>query len=145
MQKRAQEITWDVTSAEKGGYKHFMLKEIMEQPQALRETMRGRLSDGGQKINLAELNFKAQEIENISKIFIIACGTAYHAGLVGKYLMENTAPAGRSRRRLRISLPRSPAVRKNLSHCHQPVRRNGRHLGRPAAGPGKGPTGTGYY
>ena len=88
MQKRAQEITWDVTSAEKGGYKHFMLKEIMEQPQALRETMRGRLSDGGQKINLAELNFKAQEIKDISKIFIVACGTAYHAGLVGKYLME---------------------------------------------------------
>lgn len=88
LQKRAQEITWDVTSAEKGGYEHFMLKEIMEQPQALRETMRGRLLDGGKEINLAELNFTSKEIKDISKIYIVACGTAYHAGLVGKYLME---------------------------------------------------------
>ncbi len=88
MQKRAQEITWDVTSAEKSGYEHFMLKEIMEQPQALRETMRGRLSDGGKRINLAELDLTAAEIKNVSKVFIVACGTAYHAGLVGKYLIE---------------------------------------------------------
>ncbi|NMB34730.1 MAG: glutamine--fructose-6-phosphate transaminase (isomerizing) [Firmicutes bacterium] len=88
LQRKAQEITWDVTSAEKGGYEHFMRKEIMEQPQALRETMRGRLLEGGRKINLAELDFAPEEIEKISKIFIVACGTAYHAGLVGKYLLE---------------------------------------------------------
>ncbi len=88
LQKKAQKITWDITSAERGGYEHFMLKEIMEQPQALRETMRGRLLDGGRKIDLSELNFTPREITDISKIFIVACGTAYHAGLVGKYLLE---------------------------------------------------------
>lgn len=88
LQRKAQEITWDVTSAEKDGYEHFMRKEIMEQPQALRETMRGRLLEGGKKIDLAGLDFTPEEIKNISKIFIVACGTAYHAGLVGKYLLE---------------------------------------------------------
>ena len=102
LQKKAQEITWDVTSAEKGGYEHFMRKEIMEQPQALRETMRGRLLDGGKKINLAELDFTSEEIKGISKIFIVACGTAYHAGLVGKYLLEKIL-----RLRWRSMLPRN--------------------------------------
>ena len=89
LQKKAQQINWDVTSAEKSGYEHFMLKEIMEQPQALRDTMRGRLLDGGKKIDLSsELNFTTQEIKDFAKVFIVACGTAYHAGLVGKYLME---------------------------------------------------------
>ncbi len=90
LQKKAQEINWDIITAEKGGYEHFMRKEIMEQPQALRETMRGRLLDGGKKISLDELDFTPAEIREISKIFIVACGTAYHAGLVGKYLLEKT-------------------------------------------------------
>ena len=88
VQKEIQEITWDAASAEKGGFQHFMLKEIADQPWALRETMRGRLLNGGKELNLSELDFTPEEINDISKIYIVACGTAYHAGLVGKYAME---------------------------------------------------------
>ncbi|MDO9535363.1 MAG: glutamine--fructose-6-phosphate transaminase (isomerizing) [Bacillota bacterium] len=88
IKKEIREITWDAVAAEKAGYQHFMLKEIMEQPQALRETMRGRLLNGGREINLAELYLTSEEMNDISKIYIVACGTAYHAGLVGKYVME---------------------------------------------------------
>jgi len=87
-EKEVHEITWDAVQAEKGGYSHFMLKEIMEQPTALRETMRGRLLEQGREIDLAELNLALEEAADISKIYIVACGTAYHAGLVGKYSME---------------------------------------------------------
>ncbi len=88
VQKKVSEVTWDAGEAEKGGYPHFMLKEIMEQPRALRETMRGRLLDGGKEINLAELGFTPAQCRQIGRICIVACGTAYHAGLVGKYAME---------------------------------------------------------
>ncbi|NLL58359.1 MAG: glutamine--fructose-6-phosphate transaminase (isomerizing) [Firmicutes bacterium] len=88
VQKEMQEITWDAAAAEKGGFQHFMLKEIADQPWALRETMRGRLLNGGKELNLSELDFTPEEINDISKIYIVACGTAYHAGLVGKYAME---------------------------------------------------------
>lgn len=88
LQREAIEVNWDAVQAEKGGYPHFMLKEIMEQPHALRETMRGRLLQGGREISLPELEMNPQELKNISRIYIVACGTAYHAGLVGKYAME---------------------------------------------------------
>lgn len=88
LEKEINEVTWDAGEAEKDGYPHFMLKEIMEQPRALRDTMRGRIIDGGQNINLAELAFTPQQCQQIERIFIVACGTAYHAGLVGKYAME---------------------------------------------------------
>ncbi len=88
LQKEINEVTWDAAEAEKGGYPHFMLKEIMEQPRALRDTMRGRLIDEGRDINLTELALTPQQCQAIERIFIVACGTAYHAGLVGKYAME---------------------------------------------------------
>lgn len=88
MHKEVNEVTWDAGEAEKGGYPHFMLKEIMEQPRALRDTMRGRLTDEGRDINLAELALTPAQCREIGRIFIVACGTAYHAGLVGKYAME---------------------------------------------------------
>jgi len=88
LEKEVCEITWDAVQAEKGGYSHFMLKEIMEQPRALRETMRGCLLEEGRQINLQELDLPSEEIEKLNKIYIIACGTAYHAGLVGKYTIE---------------------------------------------------------
>ena len=88
VQKEVNEVTWDAGEAEKGGYPHFMLKEIMEQPRALRDTMRGRLINEGRDINLAELAYTAEQCREIERVFIVACGTAYHAGLVGKYTME---------------------------------------------------------
>jgi glucosamine--fructose-6-phosphate aminotransferase (isomerizing) len=80
-------IDWDVDAAEKGGYDDFMLKEIHEQPRALRETMRGRVGDDG-RLQLSELDMSDDEVQAIDRIFITACGTSFHAGLVAKTLIE---------------------------------------------------------
>ncbi len=80
-------VDWDVSAAEKGGYAHFMLKEMMEQPQAIRETVSPRVRDG--RIALSEITEEA--LSAARRVVICACGTAYHAGLVGKYIMEDLA------------------------------------------------------
>ncbi|MGN0710980.1 MAG: glutamine--fructose-6-phosphate transaminase (isomerizing) [Anaerovoracaceae bacterium] len=83
-------VTWDAEAAEKEGYDHFMLKEIHEQPKGLFETLTRRLEDDG-SIKLDGINMTKEDIESFNKVFIVACGTAYHAGLVGKYAIENLA------------------------------------------------------
>jgi len=88
-EKAISTIEWDVESAEKGGYPHFMLKEICEQPRVIRDTLRGRISRDKKKILLADMNIKEEELLKKEKIFIVACGTAYYAGLTGKYILEN--------------------------------------------------------
>ncbi len=87
VKRDVQKITWSVDDAKKGGFKHYMLKEIFEEPQVIREAMRGRVKDG--KIEVPELNFAKKFLNEINKIYFVACGTAYHAGVVGKYLAEN--------------------------------------------------------
>lgn len=82
-------VDWDAVTAEKGGYEHFMLKEIHEQPKAYRDTMRGRMNAAGNKVILPELNLTEEQIKNIRNIQIVACGTAYNAGLVGRNLIES--------------------------------------------------------
>ncbi len=82
-------IEWDKEQAEKDGYEHYMLKEIYEQPRALRNTLVGRVDERTQKVAFPGLNLTPQAITGIDKIFIVACGTAYHAGLVGKYVIES--------------------------------------------------------
>jgi glucosamine--fructose-6-phosphate aminotransferase (isomerizing) len=79
-------VTWDVSAAEKGGYPHFMLKEIHEQPKAIKDTLTGRLHEG--IVDLSETGIGAEEAMGIDRIAIVACGTAYHAGIVGKIVME---------------------------------------------------------
>jgi glutamine---fructose-6-phosphate transaminase (isomerizing) len=83
------EINWDLEAAEKGGFDHFMLKEIMEQPDAVRETMRQRIDRETGKVKLGDLGLGAEEINALDKLYVIACGTAYHAGLVGKMAIES--------------------------------------------------------
>jgi len=85
----SQEINWTADMAERGGYDNFMLKEIHEQPKALRETMRGRLLIEENEIVLPGINLTDEDIKNIDKIIIVACGTAYHAGIACKYVMES--------------------------------------------------------
>ena len=89
--KKVFEVNWDAEAAEKGGYEHFMIKEIYEQPKAVRETMTGRIAKDGGSINFDELKWIKEDVTAIKKIAIVACGTAYHAGIVGKYLIENLA------------------------------------------------------
>ena len=83
-------VTWDADAAEKEGYEHFMLKEIHEQPKGIYETLMRRLNDDG-SINLDGISMTKEDIESFNKVYIVACGTAYHAGLVGKMVIEKMA------------------------------------------------------
>jgi glucosamine--fructose-6-phosphate aminotransferase (isomerizing) len=87
--KESVTIQWDSTMAEKGGYKHFMLKEIHEQAEAVENTLRGRLLPLGGDVLKAEMGLSAEAIRGFSSVQFLACGTAYHAGLVGRGLFEN--------------------------------------------------------
>ena len=89
--KKIFHVTWNAEAAEKGGYEHFMLKEINEQPKAVRDTMSKRIAKDGGSIILDELNWDKNFLDGIDKIYIVACGTAYHAGLVGKFYIEKLA------------------------------------------------------
>jgi glucosamine--fructose-6-phosphate aminotransferase (isomerizing) len=91
LEKSRQTVAWDPISAAKGGYKHFMQKEIHEQPRSLTDTLRGRLSIEAGKVELEGVTFTTQEMRDFKKVTIIACGTAWHAGLIGKYLLEEIA------------------------------------------------------
>ncbi|MZQ81154.1 glutamine--fructose-6-phosphate transaminase (isomerizing) [Paenibacillus sp. 5J-6] len=84
-------VDWDIVTAEKAGFDHFMLKEIYDQPKAYRDTMGSRIATDGRKVTLNELSITAEAIRNISRVHIVACGTAYHAGMVGKYVIEKMA------------------------------------------------------
>jgi len=86
--KKVFEVNWNAEAAEKGGYEHFMLKEIHEQPKAVRETMSARVAKDNSAIVIDELKWNKEYLDSFQKIFIVACGTAYHAGLVGKYYIE---------------------------------------------------------
>jgi len=83
-------VTWNADAAEKGGYEHFMIKEIHEQPKVIKDTMTSRIMQG-KPITLDDITITKDQIENIDKIYIVACGTAYHAGVVGKYVIEKLA------------------------------------------------------
>ncbi len=84
--KEIFKVDWDVSAAEKGGYEHFMMKEIEEQPKAIRDTVSARIKDG--KIVLDDISLDEKYIKGINKIFIVACGSAYHVGVVAKYVIE---------------------------------------------------------
>lgn len=91
VKKEVFNVTWDAQAAEKGGYEHFMMKEIHEQPKAIRDTMTSRIVQFSDEIKLDDIKLTAEDLKGIKKIFITACGTAYHAGIVGKYVIEKLA------------------------------------------------------
>ena len=88
IEPEVEELTMDMDAAEKGGYDHFMLKEIIEQPRALKECLSGRISYGKNVVDLGEMKLTPEKIESIEKIVMVACGTAYHACYVGRYVYE---------------------------------------------------------
>ena len=88
VEKKPTRVTWDPVQAEKAGYKHFMLKEIFEQPAAVRETILGRVSRDTGLVHLDEMSLTDDDFRSINKVQLIACGTSWHAGLVGKFLVE---------------------------------------------------------
>ena len=91
VERRPTRITWDPISAEKAGYKHFMLKEIFEQPHAVRDTVLGRVSLESGQVFLDEMKIPAADLRTIDKITLLACGTSWHAALVGKFMIEELA------------------------------------------------------
>ncbi|MBR5162776.1 MAG: glutamine--fructose-6-phosphate transaminase (isomerizing), partial [Schwartzia sp.] len=91
IRKKVFEVNWNAEAAEKGGFEHFMLKEIHEQPKAVRATLASRIAKDESSVVLEELNWDNAFLDDVHKVFIVACGTAYHAGLVGKYYIENMA------------------------------------------------------
>src|ERR1700690_2833473 len=89
--REVQRLTWDPIMAEKAGFKHFMLKEIYEQPRAVRDTMRGRISQDAERVVLGEMEISEKEFRGLKKINIAACGTSGHAALAGKFMIESLA------------------------------------------------------
>lgn len=89
IQKEKKTIEWDASAAEKGGYEHFMIKEIHEQPKAVRDTLKAYVKDG--KVDLSSLNLEPDQLKNLERLYIVACGSAYHVGMVGKYVIEEMA------------------------------------------------------
>jgi len=87
--KEISTVSWDISAAEKGGYEHFMLKEIHEQPKAVKDTINPRIRDN--EIVIEELNMSEDDIRKLNKIYIVACGSAYHTGVTGKYVIEDLA------------------------------------------------------
>ena len=134
VEKEISHVDWEISAAEKGGYEHFMFKEIMEQPKALRDTIFPRLRDG--EVVLDEVSLTREELERLDRLYVIACGSSYHVGVAAKYTLE---------RLLRI--PVEVTLASEFRYCdpivdpahpgrrHQPVRRDYRYPGRHAGGP----------
>jgi glucosamine--fructose-6-phosphate aminotransferase (isomerizing) len=91
VQKDVKSVSWSPLMAEKGGYRHFMLKEIYEQPRAIADTLRGRFNAESGEVNLEEFGINEEYLKAVERIFIVACGTSYHAALIGKYMIEGLA------------------------------------------------------
>ena len=90
-EKAVTRVDWDLAKIERGGYAHFMLKEIMEQPASLQDTLRGRLLEEEGATRLGGLNLTDEELQKVNRVVITACGTSWHAGLIGEYMMEELA------------------------------------------------------
>ena len=133
IQRQVQHVTWDPIMAEKGGFKHFMLKEIYEQPRAVRDTTLGRVSQDTGHIFLDEMEISEDEFRAAKKINIAACGTSWHAGQAGKFMIESLA-------RVPVEVDyasewryRDPIVDPRYDHAGDfAIRRNRRHHRRSA-------------
>ena len=90
-EKKPSRVTWDPIQAEKAGYRHFMLKEIFEQPRVIEDTLRGRIAKAAGDVILDEVQISAEQVQGLKKVVLLACGTSWHAALVGKFLIEDLA------------------------------------------------------
>jgi len=107
------QVDWDAGAAEKGGYEHFMLKEIHEQPEALRNTISGRLDDGMATATLSGMSLTPRELSGIRRVVVVACGTSLHAGMVGKYYFEELADLSTEVEQAAEYRYRNPIIRPN--------------------------------
>ena len=129
--KPVNQIEWDLATIERGGYRHFMLKEIFEQPESLEQhAARPPARRRGHRAACSGLNMTDEELKPIDRIVITACGTSWHSGLIGEYMLEELArhPGG-SGVRLGVPLPQPGGGREDAGHRDLPVGRDGRHAG----------------
>jgi glucosamine--fructose-6-phosphate aminotransferase (isomerizing) len=125
---QVQHLMWDPIMAEKGGFKHFMLKEIYEQPRAVCDTMRGRISQDTGRVSLEGLEISEAEVKAAQKINIAACGTSWHAGQAGKFMVREPGPhPSGGRLRQRVALPRSHYRARHAHPADITVGRDGGH------------------
>ena len=130
VRRGSQKVTWDAETIGKGGYDHFMYKEIREQPSSLRDVMRGRLLEEEGISRLGGITMSDRELLAVDRIVITACGTSWHAGLIGARMIEEMAQDPRHRRvRLRVPVPQPRAHAHHPRHGNQPIRRDRRHAG----------------
>ena len=133
------------TTSTLDGYPHYMLKEIFEQPETIRNAMRGRLSLDEATAVFGGLNLTPQQLRAVNRIVLTACGTSWHAALVGEYLIEELARIpGRSRIRQRAALSQPAAGQRHAGVRHHAKRRDGRHAGRPARDEAQGAPDAGH-
>ena len=125
---KSTRVAWDPVMAEKAGYKHFMLKEIFEQPMAIKETVLGRASIESGKVFLHEIKIPDEVLRETERVVILACGTSWHSALVGEvHDRVDRADPGRCRLRLRVSLPRPDRLEEHARGRDHAVRRDRRH------------------
>ena len=137
-------VDWDLDVAEKGGYPDFMMKEIHEQPRVIRDTLAGRLVNGA--LSIDELDLTHEELNLIDRVYVIACGTSYHAGLIAKNLIEGLGAhplRGGGGQRAPLPQPHHHAV--HAGGCRVAVGRDGRHAGRRARRPREGREGVRHH
>ncbi len=137
IEPRITHVDWDLDLAEKGGYPDFMLKEIHEQPRVIRDTLAGRLVNGA--LSIDELDLTPEELNLIDRVYVIACGTSYHAGLIAKKSDRGLGahPHGmRGRKRVPLSQPHHHPD--DARRCGVSIGRDGRHAGRRARRPREG-------
>ena len=135
VEKAVEEITWELSQIEKGGFPHFMLKEIFEQPRALRDAMRGRVNEITGETKLGGLNLTAEQFQHFRRVILTACGTSWHAAMIGEYMMEEFC-------RIPVEVEyasefryRNPVIDETTpGRRDQPERRDRRHARRDARG-----------
>ena len=116
MKKGVSRIDWDLDQIEKGGFDHFMLKEIFEQPQTIQNTMRGRLVTDEGFSKLGGLNLTKEELQQLDQIIITACGTSWHSALIGELMIEEHARI-RVRGGVRVGVPLPQPDRRRTRRC----------------------------
>ena len=139
LERPAHQVTWDPIMAEKGGYKHFMQKEIFEQPRAVRDTLLGRISQDTGKVFLDEMAITEKQFREFQSVRVVACGTSWHAGLAGKFMIERLA-------RLPVEVDYGSEFRyrdpildaRDADGVHQPIGRDSGHAGSAAGGEAEG-------
>ena len=127
IEKQTTQIKWDAEAAEKAGFEHFMMKEIHEQPKAVRDTLNSVVKDG--RIDFKEMQISDEDLNKYEQIYIVACGSAWHVGMAAQYVLEDLRYSGTCRACIRVPLSEDATEPEGTGHCGQSVWRDRRYPG----------------